>query len=140
MEGLLGFFENEFGPILILVGIVVIVGFFLRIAWKMNKKLDPTGEESMSTRQMAAANKAVKKLEKAARLLKEGDENLEEAIRLRDEALGEDLPPQKVVIKGEDPRSLLLAVNKRIDGAESRSYVKEARAAQHDLERGMKNE
>ncbi len=125
VDKILNFMENELGIILMLLAIVVGLIVFLKYAWKAKKKIDRIGDPEMSGRQARTADDAVKKLERAQKLLMEGDENLEEAIKLRDEVTNSDLPPVKVFIKGENPKSLLLDINRRIDGAKSRGYVKE---------------
>lgn len=125
MDRIIEFFEKEFGAYLVFGLLVVGIFILYKVFRKVNKTIEGEGETAMSNRQMSAANKAVQKLQEAVALLKESDENLEQALTLRDEVLGADLPTAKVYIKAEDPRSLLLDLNKRIEGAKSRGYVKE---------------
>lgn len=129
MDKVSRFFEEEFGSIVIIVLILIAIGIILKIVWKINKKMNKTLEPTMSTKQAQAAAEAVELLTKAQKLLDESDDNLEEAIKLRDKVTNTVLPPAKLYIKGKDPRSLLLDVNKRIEGAESRRYVHEVRSS-----------
>ncbi len=125
MDRIIQFFEQELGAYLLFGLLIVGIFILYKVFRRVNKQLEGDGESAMSNRQMSAASKAVQKLQEAVDLLKDSDEHLEKALALRDEVLGADLPTAKVYIKARDPRSLLLDLNKRIEGAKAREYVKE---------------
>ncbi len=120
--------------IIVIVASVAATAFLLSFAWRIRNRL--SGKPAISTQiRTEAAAQATAKLRHAKQLLEEGDHNLEKAIRLRDEVLQKDLPPVGLYIKGQDPRSLLTQLNKRIQGAKSRKFVdaeNKKRAAQRE--------
>jgi hypothetical protein len=74
----------------------------------------------MSSAQAKAEAKAIELLTKAQELLLEGDENVDEAKRIRNEVTDHILPPRRMYIVGKHPRSLLLDVDRRIHHAKFR--------------------
>ncbi|MEW6235014.1 MAG: hypothetical protein AB1656_06480 [Candidatus Omnitrophota bacterium] len=79
-------------------------------------------KKKMTKSQANAESKAVKILERAKRLLKDDDGNVEEAQRLRFEVTHNLLPSHKMYIMRKDPKSLLLDVDKRIHQARFRLF------------------
>jgi len=77
-------------------------------------------KKKMSLAQANTEALAVKMLERAKRLLKEDERNVEEAQRLRLEVTDDLLPPHKMYIMRKNPKSLLLDLDRRIQHARLR--------------------
>ena len=123
VERMTGFLEHEFVVILILSA--ALGGIFLaaEFAWKAGKRIDISA--ALSAERTRIANAAAAKLKQARQLLADGDDNLKEAIRLRDAALRQDLTSAGTKVRNSGLHSLLSDVNRRIEGARSRIYVRD---------------
>lgn len=121
IEGLFRFLEHSFSTIFTLVLALAGVALMLRVASAGRPRRSKASQELR--REIAV--QAIEKLKKARELLKEGDHNLDMAVQLRDEAVKQDLPTVNIIIKGESQRSLLVDVDRRIEAARSRTFVRE---------------
>ena len=115
--------------LLVLLGLLLglIVAFF-RGVFSLRRR---TGREKMSRAQQKAEKAAIEKLNQAHRLLTESDQHMEEAQRLRDEAVLHDLTEHKISIAGRAPESLLDHLDNHIRAARFRL---ERRAEREELE------
>ena len=134
LDNALSFAENELVALSLVIAVVTVSLLLLRFARKAANSIDRSSIATGIRSQVA--EEAVAKLIQARRLLEESDSNFERALRLRNEAVKHDLPSVHVAIKGKNPRNLLTDVDRRIESARSRLYVKkekELRAAEESL-------
>ncbi|MFH1744001.1 MAG: hypothetical protein ABIH23_33765 [bacterium] len=100
----------------VLIGLIVL---FFRGVFSLRRQ---TGRDKMTRAQQNAEKAAIEKLNQAHNLLTESDQNVEEAQRLRDEAVLRDLAKHKISIAGKDPDSLLVHLDSQIRAARFRLH------------------